>query len=430
MRHPAHSDRPPRLSRRLAILVIVGLVIWGATYLLPLWSASERFHAVLPLLWLADYGLFRRLSRRWWIILAVVALAMLALVWDLFSWQARAIGGRLPASEPLWYLSFLAGLMALYDGFRRGLAWLMPSAWRGTWRLTMLEAALVLTLFIPYAYTACSIHRPKAKVTNATDPEQAEGLPFEEIRFRAADDGVPLSGWFIPGRPGAPAVLICHGIGSNKGNFLSYVPFLHRAGFSVFLFDFRAHGDSGGHTISYGYYEARDVRGAVAYLRGRSDVQGIVAYGLSMGGSALLHAIPSLPDVRGVVVDSTFADLATITAGQLSALSAPMKTVILAEVTFYVRLELGVPLSDISPRRHIATVSPRPLLLIHGIEDRLVPVSEARRNFAAARPPKQLWLVPGAVHLGAHWKVRHDYERRVVDFLRSACEQPQNAHGV
>lgn len=372
----------------------------------------------MAVLWLTDLAVFQRPSRTRWFALGGVALGLLIIVCALFAQQAQSIGGRLSFGEPFWYLLFLTSLAAIYEVLRLGLAWFVARAFKTPPRgmSAWLQVLLTIFLFLPYAYTACNVHR--GKIGNATDPRRACGLAFETVDFTAVDDHIPLSGWFIPGRPGALTVLICHGVGANKGNFLAFVPFLHRAGFHVFLFDFRAHGDSAGHTTTFGHDEARDVRGAVRYLQGRSDVRQISAFGLSMGGSALLQAIPQLPDVRAVVVDSTFADFGTVTDAQLASLPTPLRGLIRAEVGLWARLELGVPLSDIAPRRSIAAVSPRPLLIIHGTDDRLVPPGQAADNFAAARPPKELWLVPGAGHVGAHARVRSEYEQRVVAFLR------------
>lgn len=50
-----------------------------------------------------------------------------------------------------------------------------------------------------------------------------------------------------------------------------------------------------------------------------------------------------------------------------------------------------------------ARISPRPLLLVHGTADELVPVDDAQLLFQQAGEPKELVLLPGADHhLSAH----------------------------
>lgn len=68
----------------------------------------------------------------------------------------------------------------------------------------------------------------------------------------------------------------------------------------------------------------------------------------------------------------------------------------------------------------IAEVSPRPLLIIHESGDAIVPVDNSLRNFAAARQPKELWLVPGSGHAQAETIAKPEYETRVTKFFEDA----------
>ena len=47
---------------------------------------------------------------------------------------------------------------------------------------------------------------------------------------------------------------------------------------------------------------------------------------------------------------------------------------------------------------HIGQIAPRPVLLLHGDADEVVPVSHAHELFRASRQPKQLAVLPGGVH--------------------------------
>jgi fermentation-respiration switch protein FrsA (DUF1100 family) len=108
----------------------------------------------------------------------------------------------------------------------------------------------------------------------------------------------------------------------------------------------------------------------------------------------------------------------SLTRREFAALPFGLDRVAMRVLNLYARLSLGVPLTAIAPREHIGAISPRPLLLIHGTSDQRVPVEQARRNFAAARAPKELWLVPRARHVEAHHLLGAAYERRVTRFLR------------
>jgi len=431
---PDHAPPTPTVNNslwlaRAARFALSILVLWFGLAAVYHVSPAERFHLVVPLLWALDFVLFRRkqVRLRWTFIVGIVLGAFIGL-WYVLWLRAGSMGGRVDVREPLWWLLFLTGVLVLYHWLcvvltqplnliavtRRHLS--TP----GGWWLRLLRAALALVLFAPYLYTACNIHR--FKIANATTPQQSYGLAYETVMFPATD-GVPLSGWFIPAQHSTTTVLICHGISANKGNFLGFVPFLHRAGFNVFIFDLRGHGDSPGHTVSFGYYEAHDVRGAVKYLSRRPDTKNILAYGFSMGASSLLHAMPHLPTVRAVVVDSTFADMTLLGEQQMAFLPISIRNLMMSAIKCWTRVELGVPLAYISPRRHIGVISPRPLLIIHGAADTLIPPSQAQLNFQAAGQPRALWLVPGANHIQPMLVQEEAYQQRGLAFFRKALKK-------
>lgn len=417
-------------GQRLALFALTGIILKAVfIFLLPT-PPAEQWHDMIPILGFVDACAFQRhIIRQHWALIIVATLGLLLFVSVLIGTQAHLLEGRVDWREPLWWLLFLASLGIMYAVLSNALTrllWLVPKAktlWatpRGWW-LRLLHKSLAIIIFVPYVFTACNIHR--FKIANATNPRLAYGLDYEEVKFRAAEDRLPLSGWYIPCPPSDTTVLICHGIGANKGNFLTYARFLHQAGFSVFIFDFRGHGDSAGHTISFGYNEARDVRGAVTYLRQRHEVKHILACAFSMGGSALLHAMPDLPEVEGVVVDSTFADMPTLVRQQMAIMPLGFNKIMPFVIDGYTRLELGFPVAAIAPVRHIAIISPRPLLIIHGLSDTLISPDQARRNFAAAHEPKTLWLVPGANHIEAMGIDPDAYQRRVAGFLRGCVKK-------
>ena len=140
------------------------------------------------------------------------------------------------------------------------------------------------------------------------------GLAFEEVAFSAVD-GVHLQGWFVPAdgtgadpEPG-PAVVFVHGwLWNRVGNVGGLVPFtdrdvdflpavraLHDAGLHVLLFDLSNHGTSGRRLpMTFGAWEARDLIGAMSYVRGRPEVDPVRVgvLGTSMGGNTALEAAP------------------------------------------------------------------------------------------------------------------------------------------
>jgi pimeloyl-ACP methyl ester carboxylesterase len=146
------------------------------------------------------------------------------------------------------------------------------------------------------------------------------GLAFEDVAFAAAD-GVPLKGWFVPaeGAGPGPAVVFVHGwLWNRAGNVGGLVPFadrdvdfltavraVHDAGMHVLLFDLSNHGRSGSRRpMTFGAWEARDLIGAMSYVRGRPEVDPVRVgvLGPSMGGNTALEAAPDIQPLPAMLL--------------------------------------------------------------------------------------------------------------------------------
>ena len=87
-------------------------------------------------------------------------------------------------------------------------------------------------------------------------------------------------------------------------------------------------------------------------------------------------------------------------------------------VLHYIRKQLGVNPERFSPKYNIPKISPRPILLIHGRYDNLVPAAQAKLLYKRAGEPKELWLVPGAKHNKCAEVGGFEYKQRLADFFR------------
>jgi pimeloyl-ACP methyl ester carboxylesterase len=123
-----------------------------------------------------------------------------------------------------------------------------------------------------------------------------------------ASDGVRLAGWYVPGRNGATVILL-HGSHLSRTDTLPHLRILQTAGYGVLAFDARGHGQSQGQTNALGWSGARDVAGAVKFLRRQAgvDPQRIAALGLSMGAEEALRAAGTGVPLSAVVADGAGA---------------------------------------------------------------------------------------------------------------------------
>ncbi len=219
-----------------------------------------------------------------------------------------------------------------------------------------------------------------------------------------------------------------HGFGSNSADpttgMLGLARDLHDRNFGVLLFDFRSSGNSRGNGSSAGYFERFDLLGALDYLAERGvDRARLGVLGHSMGGAVTLMACSTPGTAAAVVSDSAFADLWLMIKRAQSGLLMPLRAAN-PGMEIMARLLYGIEISEVSPARSLA-LSESPVLIIHGEEDKVVPVSHARllakasgSEFRATGATSgRIWLVPGAGHLEAYRTATQEYARRVSEFF-------------
>jgi len=172
--------------------------------------------------------------------------------------------------------------------------------------------------------------------------------------------------------------------------------------------------------VTLGALEQEDLLSVVDYLAARPDVDPdrIGAFGGSLGASTSILAAARDERIKAVVADGPFADVTSVVDTGFSAYIG-LPAFPFSSVTVRIaEWRTGQRVADVRPVAVVGRISPRALLLIHGLEDVALPPLNSRRLFAAAGEPKELWLVPGTGHSGARGVDRAEYERRVIDFFR------------
>jgi fermentation-respiration switch protein FrsA (DUF1100 family) len=187
------------------------------------------------------------------------------------------------------------------------------------------------------------------------------------------------------------------------------------------MFDYRGHGRSEGHEVSMGVMEQTDLRAAVEFADSLGAKR-IGALGFSMGGAVALSTAADCPDIHAVCSDGGFVRLTTVVThglrerGVPDALSKPLAAMLI----FMAGLRLGIDLTHVDPIRWIDKVAPRPILLLHGGQDPVVPLAEVEALFHRAKDPKELWIVPLGEHRNLEKLEPERYRRRIIDFFNDA----------
>lgn len=227
------------------------------------------------------------------------------------------------------------------------------------------------------------------------DAPSRYGIAYSDEHLTAAD-GTPLDAWFIPARGAAKGtILFLHGNAENISTHSRSVLWLAVQGYNVLALDYRGYGASGGEPSLQGVQ--LDIDAAMRHLLQRKDVDAsrIMVLGQSLGGAlALYYCAHSTykQNIRGVISDSAFSDYRRVARDSLS------RFVLTWPFQWLPRLLIN---NDYAPQDAIAAISPIPLLIIHGEQDKVVETYHAQRLFEKAGQPKQLLLVPEAGHIQA-----------------------------
>jgi alpha/beta superfamily hydrolase len=338
---------------------------------------------------------------------------------------AAAAGGGLAvphlAKVGLTSLS-VAGLSLLVGGAAllvHGARILIVHASRGARLLVVpLLGAFAVLLLSCLGIAVAATNVPRTAV-GARTPAAAD-LPYDDVSF-PTEDGVMLSGWYIPSDNGAAVVLV-HGAGSTRSGVLDHAVLLARHGYGALLFDARGHGRSGGRAMDLGWYGDEDIAAAVSFLEGQPDVTDgrIAAVGLSMGGEAAIGAAAQDERIRAVVGEGV--------TGRTAADKAWLSDVhgwrgLVQEGIDHLLFGAVDVLTSASPppslRHAVAATAPRPVLLIAAGE---VPdEGDAGRFIRTGAPDSvEIWIAPHSGHTGALETHPGEWAARVLAFLADA----------
>lgn len=242
-------------------------------------------------------------------------------------------------------------------------------------------------------------------------------LAFEDVSL-TTEDHINLRGYWIPCPGSRRAVIMLHGFAGSLDPDLRYTPHLHKTGFNILMFDFRAHGRSGGRLTSLGALEARDVRAAVNYTRARGcDRIGLL--GFSMGGRAAILAATAHPGVQAVLSDGAPPRLVTAVTQNLCLRKVPLPVSWLTARMMLLGASIvtGCNLFTHDPLFASSELTGIPVLFFHGEQDRYAPNAQMREMLQKTGPTARLWLVPEAKHRDIENTRPTEYMQKLIAFF-------------
>lgn len=224
------------------------------------------------------------------------------------------------------------------------------------------------------------------------------GLVFEDL-YLLTPDGVKINAWFVPYPESRVTLLWFHGNAGNLSNRVDQLRHFHReVKLNVMMIDYREYGRSEGQVTEEGTYQ--DALASYDYLLTRPELEPakIIVFGQSLG-SAIAVELAVQRQVHGLILEAPFTSVPAMARATMPWL--PIGSL------FSTKYDTLSKIGGVEA----------PLLILHGDRDEIVPYSQGRRVFEAAREPKTFYTIPGAGHNDTYGVGGRAYFEAIARFI-------------
>ena len=231
-------------------------------------------------------------------------------------------------------------------------------------------------------------------------------------------NGYTISGVVLKPLATKNTMIICHGVTENKINSVRFARLFEKLGYNSVIYDHRRHGNSGGKTTSYGYYEKIDLEAVVKSVRqvvGEDAVIGV--HGESMGAATTLLYAGLLEDQADFyIADCAFSDFGALVS-RIAQKDLKFSTSMpLHLANFFLRMRDGYSLRDVAPLTAVKSIT-KPVLFIHSIPDLFIPHEMTKEMYEVKPGPKMLKLFEEGGHADSFNENPREYLQVVTKFL-------------
>lgn len=248
------------------------------------------------------------------------------------------------------------------------------------------------------------------------DPQQAHGIPFEEVTFASELGEFPA--WFVDGSRDTWVIFV-HGRGANRREALRMLPTVVELGFPSLIITYR--NDVEAPASADGFYrfgktEWEELEGAAAYALQRGAKE-LVLVGYSMGGAIAVNFLlqsPLAERVQGTILDAPMLDFGAVIDREANERGVPGLLTAVSKLIVGFRFDVDWGELNYLKRADELAV---PILLFHGDDDPTVPVTTSDA-LAEARPDIVTYVRSEGVGHVRSWNADPSaYEASVRGFL-------------
>ncbi|HWN97713.1 MAG TPA: alpha/beta fold hydrolase [Blastocatellia bacterium] len=296
----------------------------------------------------------------------------------------------------------------------------------GGWIALSTAGSLVLAIGAASLPLSGLLIRPRLKrLSQLKSPHlrgliRRSGFAFEDVTI-SSFDGTRLYGWWMAASKPAPTIVVLHGVKKNRTDVLRTALVLRRAGFNVLLFDGRAHGDSEGRFVTYGFFERRDVETAIEWLIAEKGIERnrVGLAGESMGAAIALQVAAHNSWIGAVWADSPFASLRRVAeefVRRVTRLPVAVLNPVMWTTMRVANYRGNFDIETVNPLE-LAKKITCPVTLVHGTKDQVIATAHSEQIYEALSGNKQIWFVEGARHARSVRFAKSEYSDRLIRFF-------------
>ncbi|MGC6769428.1 alpha/beta hydrolase [Enterococcus sp. LJL128] len=264
------------------------------------------------------------------------------------------------------------------------------------------------------------IAAPAAELLNPVKEKKVEWqeTSIEKSVQLQSVDGLRLQGYVYPQKESKRWVLLVHGFGGNHKEMFDKAPYFAELGYNLLLPDNRAHGESEGQLIGFGWQDRLDILVWINYLIEQESECEIILYGISMGAAAVMMTLgEELPrQVKAAIEDCGYSSVGEELSYQLKQIFHLPSEPLLSIVSLINKLRQGWWLKEGSSVRQLSK-NTRPTLFIHGTADTFVPFEMLEKNVQAQKGLKDTLVIDKAQHGMAGIVGGETYWQTIREFL-------------
>jgi fermentation-respiration switch protein FrsA (DUF1100 family) len=210
---------------------------------------------------------------------------------------------------------------------------------------------------------------------------------IESINFPSTN-GYLLHGWMLKPKDHNPKATLIHfhGSGSNLLYQMKFVLPLVKKGYQVFIFDYSGYGFSGGKATRKQLL--KDGEDAIKYVKTRNEISNLPLFihGVSYGGNLAICVAAKMQDkVDGIVTEGAFSNHKDLA-------SDGNKKKIMTRLF----------VKEIYASENYVSQIKKPLLIVHSVDDTVIPFIDAERIYTKAISANKQFLKINGKHLEAN----------------------------